>query len=71
MRYVGSDEGKTHLYKLHQTYMLTALNTKEVHSKQQCDKHNGTPKFKLGDVIMIKILTKSQHGMQNMFQTLE
>ena len=28
IRYLGSDEGMTHLEKLRQTYMLAALNTK-------------------------------------------
>ena len=48
----------THLDKLWQTNMLTALNTKEAHSKQKCDKHNDIPKFKIGDLIMIKNFDK-------------
>ena len=40
LRYLGSDEGMTHLNKLHQTYMLAVLNTKEAHSKQKHDKHS-------------------------------
>ena len=33
----------THLNKLRQTYMLTALNTKESHSKQKFEKHDDVP----------------------------
>ena len=71
LRYLGSDEGMTNLDKLGQTYMLAALNTKEAHSKQKCDKHSDVPKFKIGDLVMFKNFDKNQHGMQNMFQTLE
>ena len=45
--------------------MPTALNSKEAHSKQKFDKLNGVPKFKIGDLIMIKNFDKSHHGMQN------
>ena len=55
LRYLGSDEGMTNLNKLWQTYILTALNTKEAHSKQ---KHDDIAKFKIGDLIMIKIFDK-------------
>ena len=34
LRYLGLDEGITHLYKFRQAYMLAVLNTKEAHSKQ-------------------------------------
>ena len=61
----------TCLNKLQHTYMLTTLNTKEALSKEQCDKHDDVPKFKIGDLIMIKNFEKSQCGTQNMFQTLE
>ena len=38
--------------------MLAALNAKEACSKQKCDKHNDIPKFKIRDLIMIKIFDK-------------
>ena len=38
--------------------MLTALNTKEAHCKQKCDKHENMPKFKFRDLIMIKNFEK-------------
>ena len=34
--------------------MFVALNTKEAHSKQKCDKYKDIPKFKIGDLIIIK-----------------
>ena len=34
--------------------MLAALNTKEAHSKQQCNKNDNVPCYKIGDLIMIK-----------------
>ena len=37
----------THLDKLRQTYMLTALNTKEAHSKQSKDKYDDVPQYKI------------------------
>ena len=58
LRYLGSDEGMTCLDKLYQTYMLTALNTKEAHSKQKQDKHDDVPRFKIGDLVMIKNFDK-------------
>ena len=54
LRYLGMDEGMSHLYKLWQTYMLAALNTKEAYSKEKCDKHDNIPEFKMGDLIMVK-----------------
>ena len=48
----------TRLDKLSETFMLAALNTKEAHSEQKCDKHNDIPQFKIGDVIMIKNFDK-------------
>ena len=59
----------THLDKLHQAYILTALNTKEACSKQKCDKHNDIPEFKIGDLVMIKNFDKIHPGMQDMFQS--
>ena len=38
--------------------MLTALNTKEAHSKQKHERHDDVPKFKIGDLIMIKNFDK-------------
>ena len=39
-------------------YMLAALNTKEAHSEQQCDKNNAIPQFKIADLLMIKDFNK-------------
>ena len=47
LRYLGSDKGMTCLHKLRHTYMLTAPNTKEVHSEQKCDKHDDVPQLRL------------------------
>ena len=49
----------THLNELRQTYMLAAINTKEAHSKQKCDKHGDAPKFQISDLIMIKKFDKT------------
>ena len=38
--------------------MLAALNTKEACSKQKHDTHDDVPKFKIGDLIMIKNFNK-------------
>ena len=62
LRYLGSDEGMTHLNKLHQTYMLTALNTKEAHSKQKHEKHDDVPTFKIGDLTTVKYFDKNDMG---------
>ena len=48
----------TNLNKLCQTYMLVVLNTKELHSKQKCGKHNNVPQYKIGDLVMIKKFEK-------------
>ena len=65
LRYLGSDEGMTHLDKLRQAYMLVVLHTNEVHSKQNIDKYDDIPQYKIGDLMMIKNLDKNQFGMQN------
>ena len=44
----------TQLDKLRQTYMLSALNTKEAHSKQYRDKYDDILQYKTGYLIMIK-----------------
>ena len=49
------------MIKLRQTYTLTALNTKEAHSKQKHDKHDDVPQFKIGDLIMIKKFDKKSN----------
>ena len=59
LRYLGWNEGMIHLDKLTQPYMLTALNTKEAHSKQNKDKYDDVPQYKIGDLVMIKILIKN------------
>ena len=41
-----------------ETYMLTALNTKEACSRQKHDKLYDVPQFKISDLIMIKYLDK-------------
>ena len=58
LRYLGSNEGMTHLHKLRQTYMLTALNTKEAHSQHDRDKYDDIPQYKIGNLIMIKNFNK-------------
>ena len=44
----------THLDKLRQTYMLAALNTKEAHSKQNKEKYDDIPQYKIWELVMIK-----------------
>ena len=53
LRYLGSEEGMTCLDKSRQTYMLAALKTKETCSKQNADKYNDIPQYKIGDLMMI------------------
>ena len=48
----------THLDELTQTYMLAVLNTKRAHSKQNTDKYNDIPQYKIGDLIIIKNFNK-------------
>ena len=67
LRYLGSDKGMTHLDKLRQAYMLAALNTKEACSKQNIDKYDDIPQYKIGDLIMIKTFDKNQIGTQNTY----
>ena len=43
-----------HLDKLRQAYMLAALNTKEVHSKQSKEIYDAIPNYKIGDLVMIR-----------------
>ena len=47
-----------HLGKLRQAYMLAALNTKEAHSKQNTEKYDDIPQYKIGDFVMIKNFDK-------------
>ena len=54
LRYLGSYKGMICLDKLRQAFMLTALNTKEAHSKQKKEKYNDVPQYKIGDLVMIK-----------------
>ena len=42
-------------------YMLAALNTKEACSKQNHDKHDDIPQFKIGNLIMIKNFDKKSN----------
>ena len=67
LRYLGSDKGMTCLDKLEQAYMLAALNTKEAQAKQNTDKYDDIPQYKIGDLIMIKKFNKNQIGMQNAY----
>ena len=48
----------TCLNKLCQTHILAALNTMVACSKQKHDKHNDIPKFKRGNLAMIKNFDK-------------
>ena len=61
----------TQLGKLRQTYILAALNTKEAHSKQNRDKYDNIPQYKIGDLIIIKHSDKNQMGIQNTYQISE
>ena len=56
LRYLGLDKGMIHLDKLRQAHMLAALNTKEANSKQNKDKYDDVPQYKIGDIIMNKNL---------------
>ena len=47
--------------------MLAALNTKEAHSKQNKDKYDYIPQYKIGNLIMIKIMIRNQIGMQRTY----
>ena len=49
--------------------MLTALNTRQAHSKQSKEKYDDVPNYKIGDLVMIKTLTRSLTGMQSMYIT--
>ena len=51
----------THLDKLRQTYMLAAPSTKEASYKQNRDKHNDIPQYKIEDLIMIKHFDKKSN----------
>ena len=51
--------------------MLAALNTKEAHSKQNNDKYDDVPEYKIGDLVMIKNFNKNQIGMQSTYQISE
>ena len=64
----------THLDKLRQTYILAALNTKdtkEACSKQNRDKYNDIPQYKIGHLIMIKNLDKKSNWDPNTYQISE
>ena len=47
-----------HLDKLRQMYILPAINTKEAHCKQNTDKYDDIPQYKIEDLIMIKDFDK-------------
>ena len=51
----------TFLDKLRQTYMLAAVNTKEAHSKQNTDKYDDIPQYKIEDLKMIKYFDKNKY----------
>ena len=38
--------------------MLAALNNKEAYSKQEKDKYDDVPQYKIADLVMIKIFDK-------------
>ena len=58
LRYLGSNEGVMHLDKLKQAYMLAALKTKEGCFKQNIEKYDDIPEYKIGDFVMIKNFNK-------------
>ena len=41
--------------------MLTALNTKEAHSKQNKEKYDDIPQYRTGDLVMIKNFDKKSN----------
>ena len=43
-----------HLDESRQAYMLAALNTKEACFKQNKEKYDDIPQYKIGDLVMIK-----------------
>ena len=57
----------THLDKLRQANMLASLNTKDECSKQNIDKYDDIPQYKIEDLIMITNFDKNQIGMQNTY----
>ena len=67
LRCLGLDKAMIYLDKLRQTYMLAALNTKEAHSKQNKDKYDDIPQYKIGDLVMIRNFDKYQIGTQSIF----
>ena len=60
----------TKLDKLRQTYILAELNTKEACSKQNRDKCDNIPQYKIRD-LMIKNFDKKWIGMQKTYQITE
>ena len=58
LRYLGFDQGMIHLDKLRQAHMLAVLNTKEACSKQNKEKYDDVPQYKIGDLVMIKNFDK-------------
>ena len=68
LRYLGSDEGMICPDKLRQASILAALNIKEAHSKQNKEKYDDVPQYKIGHLVMIKNFDKNQIGMQSTYQ---
>ena len=60
-RYLGLDEDMIHVDKLRQGYLQAALNTKEDHSKQNKEKYDDIPHYKIGDLVMIRNFDKKSN----------
>ena len=61
LRHLGSDNHMICLHKLRQAYMFAALNTKESCSKQNKDKYDNIPQYKIGDLVMIENFGKKSN----------
>ena len=51
--------------------MLAALNSKETNSKENREKYDEVPQYKIGDLFMIKNFNKNQIGTQSTYQISE
>ena len=51
--------------------MLAALNTKEAHLKQNKQKYDDIPNYKIGNLVMIRNFDKKLTGMESTYITSE
>ena len=59
LRYLGSHKDMICPDKSNQAYMLAALNIKEAYSKQNKEKYDDVPQYKIRDLVMIMNLNKN------------